>query len=51
MIMMIVDGGVMVDSRSKDIDRVHAMISRDARLRCTAATRPPVFDSRKEACN
>jgi hypothetical protein len=40
----------MIDSRSKDIDRLHAMISRDARLQCTAAT-ILVFDDRKEAYN
>jgi hypothetical protein len=40
-----------MDSRSKDIDRLHAITSSDdVRLPCTAptATRPRVFDSRKK---
>jgi hypothetical protein len=39
----------MIDSRPKDIE-LHAMISHDARLWCTAATKR-VFDDRKEAYN
>jgi hypothetical protein len=46
-----VDSGMMMDSRSKNIDRLHAITSSDdVRLPCTAATatRPRVFDSRKK---